>query len=495
MKNKRFTWIIIGSIILLILSCLFLFAFMAISLNIDYFTEILAPIFPAIKSEVSPPTIEELPISESTQQIEYDYLFEPFWQSLELLNDEFVSQPIDMTLMALAAQESLENLFVENNIPKPETLDTAQASKLSKEAKTPRNFQDAFSEFWETWLQVINSDIILTYSYNDLMEYALSGMVASLDDKYTEFMTEEEYQILYTQMNGENYEGIGAWVDTSGDYLMIQTPMRDSPAEAVGLKANDLIIAIDGEDMTGVDPESARQKVLGPAGSIVILTIKREGIDPFDVEITRGAIHSPSVYSKTLDENGHIFGYMQIASFGEDTYSLLRLDLEDLLSQNIEGLIIDLRYNGGGYVTTAIEITSEFVTEEIIFYQIDSTGNKFISYNTGKGIAHDIPLVILVNESSASASEIMAGSIKDHERASLVGTTTFGKGLVQTPFVLQNDRGVIKITTAHWYTPEGSLIQDIGIEPDYLVEFSEEDIANNNDAQLNKAIEILLSGD
>ena len=324
------------------------------------------------------------------------------------------------------------------------------------------------------------------------MEYALTNAVASLEDRYTEFMTEEQYQALFNQMNGENYEGIGAWVDTSGEYLMIQSPMRNSPAEKAGLKAMDLIIAINGEDMTGIDPEAARQKVLGPAGSELTLTIKRASQEPFDVTLTRGAIKSPSVYSEIIEREGLTISHIQISSFGEDTHDLLRLELEDVIAQNMDGIIVDLRYNGGGYVHTAVAIASEFLSEDEIFYQIDSTDHKSISYNTGEGIAHDIPLVILVNESSASASEIFTGAIKDYQRAPIVGTTTFGKGLVQTPYTLKDGRGVIKVTTAHWYTPLGSLIQGIGIDPDYNIELTEDDIANSFDAQLEKAIELLL---
>ena len=487
-KNKKLA-IILTSIALLFI-CLLVIIFLVMIFNINSIKQIVYDVLPV--SQATTEAIQDKPINE-IESVDYGYLFEPFWQSIELIQEEFVDQPVDIQKMADAATDSLTLLAIENNqeLPVLNTEQITASESIAKIARTPKDLQSTFTEFWETWQQIINTDIVNTYSYNDLMEYSLSNAVSSLEDRYTEFMTEDQYLALFNQMNGENYEGIGAWVDTSGDYLMIQSPMRDSPAEKAGLQANDLIIAIDGEDMTGVDPEAARQKVLGPAGSELTLTIKREGQEPFDVTLTRGSIKSPNVYSEIIERDGFMISHIQITSFGEDTHELLRLELEDVIDQNMDGIIVDLRYNGGGYVHSAIAVASEFLSEDEIFYQIDSTGDKSISYNTNDGIARDIPLVILVNESSASASEIFTGAIKDYQRAPIVGTTTFGKGLVQTPYTLKDGRGVIKITTSHWYTPLGNLIQGTGIDPDYYVELTEEDVANAFDAQLEKAIELL----
>ena len=489
-KNKKLA-IILSSIALLFICCL-ITLFTIIIFNFNNIKQFVYNASNPI-TETTVVAIQEKPITE-IESVDYGYLFEPFWQSIELIQEEFVDQPVDIQKMADAATDSLTLLAIDNNqkLPDLTTEQLTEAESIAKIARTPKDLQSNFTEFWQTWQQIINTGIVETYSYNDLMEYALTSAVASLEDRYTEFMTEEQYQALFNQMNGENYEGIGAWVDTSGEYLMIQSPMRNSPAEKAGLKAMDLIIAINGEDMTGIDPEAARQNVLGPAGSELTLTIKRASQEPFDVTLTRGAIKSPSVYSEIIERDGLTISHIQISSFGEDTHDLLRLELEDLIAQNMDGIIVDLRYNGGGYVHTAVAIASEFLSEDEIFYQIDSTDHKSISYNTGEGIAHDIPLVILVNESSASASEIFTGAIKDYQRAPIVGTTTFGKGLVQTPYTLKDGRGVIKVTTAHWYTPFGSLIQGTGIDPDYPVELTEDDIANSFDAQLEKAIELLL---
>ena len=382
-KNKKLAIILTSLAILFICGLIVVFAIVVV--NYKNIKQLAYDVFSLPVPESTAIAIQDKPITE-IDSVDYGYLFEPFWQSIELIQDEFVDQPVDVQKMANAASDALTLLALDNGQKLPNLTDQqiTDADSIGKIARTPKDLQSVFTEFWKTWQQVINTDIVSSYSYNDLMEIAISSAVASLDDKYTEFMTEEEFQVLFNQMNGENYEGIGAWVDTSGDYLMIQSPMRNSPAEKAGLQALDLIIAIDGEDMTGVDPEAARQKVLGPAGTELTLTIKRADIEPFDVILTRGSIKSPSVYSEIIERDGLTISHIQITSFGDDTHDLLRTELEDVINQNMDAIILDLRYNGGGYVHSAVAIASEFLSEDEIFYQIDSTGHKSISYNTKK---------------------------------------------------------------------------------------------------------------
>ena len=312
----------------------------------------------------------------------------------------------------------------------------------------------------------------------------------------------------------EEYEGIGAWVDISADYLTIITPFPDSPAEKAGLQPGDKIMAIDGEDMTGLDGELVRQKVLGPAGTTITLTIQRDGIDPFDVDVTRASVLVPSIESYMMDDN---IGYVRLFIFGDKTDEELREALQRLLAEDPAGLILDLRYNGGGGVDTAVSVASEFIEDGVIFYEIYGDGTRDTHEASGKGIAYNIPLVVLVNEGSASASEIVSGALQDYKRAPLVGTKTFGKGSVQYWIPLSDEKGAVRVTIASWITPEERLIHQIGLEPDYpiigipqsaidegfdlsslemdpedIVILTEEDIQQGVDVQLDKAIEVLL---
>jgi carboxyl-terminal processing protease len=290
-------------------------------------------------------------------------------------------------------------------------------------------------------------------------------------------------------LQGQEYEGIGAWVDTTQDYLTIISPMPGSPAEKAGLKPNDKVIAIDGQDMTGIDGEVARQKVMGPKNSKVILTIAREGQEPFDVEIIREAIMIPSLEAKMLDNN---IAYIQLFTFGDDTSGDLHKALEELMAKKPAGLILDLRNNGGGYLDTAIEVASEFINNGVIMYEQYSDGHKETLEAQGGGLATKIPMVVLINQGSASASEIVAGAIQDRGRGQLVGTTSFGKGSVQTYMELDNNEGAVRVTVARWLTPNGRQIHKIGLTPDVEVGLTEEDIQKGVDPQLQQAIQLLL---
>jgi len=293
------------------------------------------------------------------------------------------------------------------------------------------SMEELFIPFWETWEIIHDQYIDQPVDNTTLMRGAISGMLDSLGDQHTSYMDPDQYMQANIPMDGE-YEGIGAWVDTTSEYLTIISPMPNSPAEEAGLIPGDQVIMIDGEDMTGIDGSLVIRKVLGPAGSKVVLTIRREGKpEPFDVTIIREKIIIPSVDSKMLEEN---IGYVQIMTFGADTRSELRKNLEGLLEQNPIGLIVDLRNNGGGYLQTAVEVGSEFIAEGVILYEDYGYDDGMEEFNAHKGgLATEIPLVLLVNEGSASASEIVAGAIQDHQRGPLVGATTFGTGQETDP--------------------------------------------------------------
>jgi carboxyl-terminal processing protease len=353
---------------------------------------------------------------------------------------------------------------------------------------TPADADELFAPFWQAWDLVHKLYVDQPVDDDALMRGAIKGMLEALNDQHTSYMDPVEYKDATSYLEGE-YEGIGAWVNTDAEFLTINSPMPGSPAEKAGLQPGDQVIAIDGEDMTGVDPELVRLRVLGPKGSQVILTIRREGVEePFDVEIQRATIIVPSVESRMLAGN---IAYVHLFSFGDKTTTELRDALADLMAQNPAGLILDLRNNGGGELQTAIDVASEFIGDGVIMYEAYGDGRRETFEARQDGQATEIPMVVLINEWSASASEIVAGAIQDRGRGPLVGVTSFGKGTVQNWIPLVNDQGAARITIARWLTPNERNIHQIGLTPDYVVERTNDDIQANLDPQLDKAVELL----
>ncbi len=367
---------------------------------------------------------------------------------------------------------------------------TAPTPAPEMEAATPNELDSLFTPFWEAWQIVHDSYVDQPVDDLKLMQGAISGMLDSLGDQHTSFMDPQEYQQANSSIEG-SYEGIGAWVDTTGDYLAIVSPMPGSPAEEAGLKPGDLVIAIDGEDMTGVDGDLVIKKVLGPAGTTVELTVHREGeSEPLIFNVTRATIVVPSVEGEMLENQ---IGYIHIYTFSTTTTPELRSVIQDLLDEGAQGLIVDFRNNGGGLLTTAIQVASEFLPEgEVVLYENYGDGRQDIHKTIAGGLATDIPIVILVNEGSASASEVVAGALQDHERGELVGMTSYGKGSVQNWIPLNNDQGAVRVTIAKWLTPSERTIHEVGLTPDVEVEITDADIEAEHDAQLEKAVEILL---
>lgn len=392
---------------------------------------------------------------------------------------------------AFTAGTVFGNLF----LPHANFLDFLSSPKISSGPTTQSNSSEPLSRdelfvpFWEAWDIVHDQYVDQPVDDTSLMRGAISGMLDSLGDQHTSYMDPDQYLQANIPIDGE-YEGIGAWVDTEAEFLTIISPMPGSPAEKAGLETGDQVVKIDGEDMTGIDGSLVIRKVLGPAGSSVVLTIQREGEPtPFDVTIVREKITVPSVESRMLDNQ---LGYIQIYTFAAETRGELRDQLKGLLDQNAQGLIVDLRNNGGGYLKTAVDVASEFIDDGVILYEDYGIDQGMDEYPAEKGgLATDIPLVLLVNEGSASASEIVAGAIQDYQRGPLVGATTFGKGSVQNWIPLSDDQGAVRVTIARWLTPAKRQIHEIGLEPDYPVEYTEEDFQQEKDPQLDKAIEIL----
>jgi carboxyl-terminal processing protease len=312
----------------------------------------------------------------------------------------------------------------------------------------------------------------------------------SLGDAHTTYLTPQIYKDATSELAG-SYAGIGSLVDTSGTLLTITKPFPNSPAEKAGLQAGDQIIAVDGKDMTSLLPDVVRQNVLGKEGTSVTLTIQRPGQgEPFDVQITRAVIVVPSVTSKMLD-NG--IAYVQLSTFGDTTEKDLHKQLAELLAQKPKGLVLDLRYNGGGYLDTGIAVASEFISSGVIVFEKAGDGTMTAHDALPGGLATDksLPMIVLVNAYSASASEIVAGALQDAGRAQLLGEITYGKGTVQNWIPLSSDQGAVTVTIARWLTPKGNTIDQKGLTPDVVVKMTAEDLKAKLDPQLDAAVKQL----
>ena len=313
------------------------------------------------------------------------------------------------------------------------------------------------------------------------------GLFESLGDVYSCYYTPEEYKSLAEQTQGVYY-GIGAYVsqDVETGICAISGVIRNSPAEAAGLMEGDLIYKVDGEDMSGLELDEVVSHIRGDEGSEVTLTLVRDG-EEIEVVLTRGKVDTPTVESEMRDDG---IGYLQITEFDDVTVGQFAENFEQLKEQGMKGLIIDLRGNPGGSVTSVCAVAEHLLPEGLIFYMEDKDGNR--TEYTCEGADFDLPLVVLVNEYSASAAEILSGAIKDSGIGKLVGKKTFGKGIVQDVISLQ-DGSAIKLTIANYYTRGGNDIHLKGIEPDVEVELDADAyLEDKTDTQFDKAVEMIL---
>jgi len=325
---------------------------------------------------------------------------------------------------------------------------------------------------------------------SDLAEnYAIKGVVSSLNDPYSIYLTKDEFTEFSQSLDSE-IQGIGAAVTKQDGFIMIESPLKESPAIKAGLVAKDKIIAINGESTEGLSVTEAVMKIRGKKGTSVTLTIYREEAEePFDVTIIRDEIKLESVSYKELENN---IAYIAINQFSDDTLKEFYQASLDALLTDSKGLILDLRFNGGGYLQIAQNLISYFIGPEKVALQVlDANNNANSKVTNSKAIFKDLPLVILVNQGSASASEIVAGSLQDYKKAILVGNQTYGKGTIQQLLEFSNGSS-LKLTIAKWLTANGRDIDEIGLTPDFEISITETDILNNLDSQLEKAKEIIL---
>ena len=312
------------------------------------------------------------------------------------------------------------------------------------------------------------------------------GLLDSLGDVYSCYYTPEEYQNIIEQMEGVYY-GIGAYVsqDVETGQSVISGVIKNTPAEAAGLMDGDIIYKVDGVEMAGLTLEEVVSHIKGEEGTKVTITLIRSGSE-IEVEITRAMVSAPTVDSEMLEDG---IGYLQITEFDDVTVGQFKENMASLREQGMKGLIVDLRGNPGGSVTSVCAIAEQFLPEGLVFYMEDKNGER--TEYPCKGADWDLPLVVLVNEYSASASEIFSGAVKDAGIGKLVGKKTYGKGVVQNLIPLE-DGSAIKITVANYYTRNGNDINLKGIDPDVEADLdSEAYLEDKTDTQLNKAIEVL----
>lgn len=325
-----------------------------------------------------------------------------------------------------------------------------------------------------------------------LTEGAIDGMTDILSDPYTAYLNEKEYEDLTTETRG-SYAGIGIVVtaDEKDDSVIVVSPIEDTPGEKAGILPGDKIIKVDGKEVKGSELDKAVAMMKGVEGTKVTLTIQRKGIkDPFIREITRANIVLKTIKYKTLNNN---IGYIRISMFDEKTSEDFIKAYDSLAKAKVKGLIIDVRDNPGGLLDEVVDIADRLVPKGIIVYTLDK--NKSKRTWESDSMQAEMPMVLLVNGSSASASEILAGALKDHKKAVLVGTKTFGKGVVQDVIDLK-DGTALKVTISEYFTPKGTSIQGKGIVPDTVVELPQNyksslQVDEKQDTQLIKALEIL----
>lgn len=340
----------------------------------------------------------------------------------------------------------------------------------------------------------VRENLLLRYNGeiddNDLLEAAIKGMTDSLNDPYTLFMNEKEYSSFVEQISG-HFVGIGIQVGIKDEKVTVIAPIEGSPAERVGLKSGDVILKVNGEEMAEPKLENTVSKIKGEAGTSVDLTISR-GEEVLDVTIPREEIKTTIVKGEILEDN---VGYIRLSSFDEDSAKQVKEKILQLKGEGMKGLILDLRGNPGGSLSEAIGIASEFVPKgNVVTYTIDKYDKKQ-EYKSVGGDAQGLPLVVLIDGGSASASEVLTGALRDYELATIIGTKSFGKGVVQQLINLKDDKGGLKVTTSKYYTPNGENIHKIGITPDIEVTIPEETLNKEYDksldTQLIKSIEVI----
>jgi len=374
--------------------------------------------------------------------------------------------------------------------------------QVAVEPGTPIGADELFRPFWDTWHSIDERYAGGDIDRSALVQGAIRGMIEALGDPYSSYLTSQEYRDSLLGISGE-FEGIGAEISTQAPdgtqgcstlgpdcRLVIVAPISGSPAEAAGLLPGDLVLAVDGVPLDGLAMDGARDRIRGPKGTDVTLTITRGDGEPFPLVITRDVIQQEEVES--LDFVDGTIGYVRLNGFSDRGAEDLETAIRAHVDAGRTALILDLRSNPGGYVTAARAVASQFIASGPVFWEQEASGGQTPSEASPGGAATDpsIRLMVLVDGGSASASEIVAGALQDTGRGTLVGQTTFGKGTVQQWQELPGEGGAFRLTIARWLTPNKRWIHDVGLEPDVPVTIPD-DVAPGDDPILDRALEIL----
>ena len=342
----------------------------------------------------------------------------------------------------------------------------ATALADEKGEDTRQNTYELLTLFGDVFERV-RKDYVEEVSDEDLLEAAINGMLTSLDP-HSSYLSSKRYKDMQVQTRGE-FGGLGIQVTLDKGVIKVISPIDDTPAFRAGIEAGDLITHLDKEPVSGLSLNEAVEKMRGRVGTDIVLTVIRKGTEPFDVTITRAVIKIESVRSRLEGD----IGYMRVTQFNERTETGIKKALETFKkekSDSLQGLVLDLRNNPGGLLDQAIAVSDAFLDKGEIVSTRSRRAEETQRFNARPGdLANGLPIVVLVNEGSASASEIVAGALQDHRRAVILGTKTFGKGSVQTVIPLAR-RAAMRLTTSRYFTPSGRSIQSVGIEPDIYVE-------------------------
>ncbi len=349
------------------------------------------------------------------------------------------------------------------------------------------------SLLWSVWRLLITHYIHPEDLKSEPMLYgAVSGLVEAVGDPYSVFMTPAENREFHQSLNGR-LQGIGAELTVRDSLVIVVAPIKGSPAARAGLLPEDIILEVDEKATTGMPLHEVVQMIRGPKGTTVTLTVQR-GTEPTvrNLEITRAEIDVPSVESERKETASGSIGYIAINQFADHTNQEVDRALRELKKEPLDGIILDVRFNGGGYLDRAVDLASMFLRQGKVVSVARKEGEPEAHYVHGRPIDTDTPLVILINEGSASASEILAGALQDHKRATVIGKKSFGKGTIQEIFEMPGGSS-LRVTVARWLTPNGRDLGKEGVDPDIEVARTAEDIEAGNDPQLDAAIRWIFS--
>ena len=394
-----------------------------------------------------------------------------------------------LVILAVLLTFLLTSIYMSKNEPKSESNDS---SKVSSILNAITGNKSELESAIETIEKTINSKYLNSYDKDKAIEAAIQGYVSSLGDPYTEYIPSDEMKE-YTESIMGNFVGIGIYMvkNTEKNLIQVLAPIRESPAEKAGIQAGDFITSVDDKEYTADDMTEAANKIKGEEGTKVKLEILR-GEQKLTFEIERQKINTNPVVEEVLNNT---IGYLGISSFDEGVSKDFKSKYLDLKEKGITSLIIDLRDNGGGLVDEALEILDYIVPKnKEILITVDKNGKEEVS-KTKQDVLIDMPIAVLINENTASASEITAGALKDLGEAEIVGKKSYGKGVIQQLLTLSNGGG-LKVTVEEYYTPNRTKINEIGISPDVEVDLeipASGIITNENDTQLKKTIEILTN--